>query len=153
MFKEFREFAIKGNVIDLAVGVVIGAAFTKIVDSFVTDVLTPPLSLVIARVNMANLFVALDGKHYASLEAAQTAKAPILAFGLFINNVISFLLVAFAVFLLVKGINRVRRELEALEIEALKAELKAPPPPDPAARQIEQNERIIALLEKLASKE
>ena len=106
MFKEFKEFAMRGNVIDLAVGFIIGAAFGKIVSSLVQDVMMPPVGLVLKRVNFSNLFVALDGKHYDTLVEAQKAAAPTLNYGLFLNNVMDFLIVAFCVFILVQQVNR-----------------------------------------------
>lgn len=112
VFKEFREFAVKGNVIDLAVGFIIGAAFNKIVMSLVNDVLMPPLGLLLARVDFTNLFVSLNGNEYASLSQAQQAGAPTLNYGIFVNNVIGFLITALAVFLLVKFINRIKRREE-----------------------------------------
>ncbi len=113
MVGEFRKFIVRGNVIDLAVGIVIGAAFTTVVKSFVDDILMPPIGRLTGGVDFANLFMPLDGKHYASLEAAKTAGAATVNYGLFINNVIAFLIVAFAVFLLVKSYERVRRQEEA----------------------------------------
>ncbi|MBM3115436.1 large conductance mechanosensitive channel protein MscL [Jeongeupia naejangsanensis] len=114
MFKEFKEFAMRGNVIDLAVGVVIGAAFGKIVDSLVKDVIMPPLGFLIGKVDFANLFLTLsEGKipgPYASLDAAQKAGAVTLNFGVFINTMISFIIVAFAIFLVVKAMNKLKRE-------------------------------------------
>ena len=110
MFKEFKEFAVRGNVIDLAVGVIIGAAFGKIVTSLVDDILMPPLGMLIGRVDFTNLFVDLSGGNYQSLEQAKEAGAPTINYGLFFNNVLSFLLVAFAVFLIVRWINRLRRQ-------------------------------------------
>ena len=109
MFKEFKEFALKGNVLDLAVGVIIGAAFGKIVTSLVEDIIMPPLGFLVGKVAFANLFLNLSGKPVASLEAAKKAGLPVIAYGQFLNNVLNFLLVAFAVFLLVKQINRFRR--------------------------------------------
>jgi large conductance mechanosensitive channel len=106
MLKDFRDFAMRGNVIDLAIGVIIGAAFGKIVTSLVNDVLMPPLGLLLGKVDFSNLFVTLNGTHYNSLADAKTAGAPTLNYGIFINNCIDFLLVAFAVFLLVKQVNR-----------------------------------------------
>jgi large conductance mechanosensitive channel len=106
MFKEFKEFAMRGNVIDLAVGFIIGAAFGKIVSSLVQDIIMPPIGLVLKKVNFSNLFVALDGNHYDTLADAQKVAAPTLNYGLFINNVIDFLIVAFCVFLLVQQMNR-----------------------------------------------
>jgi large conductance mechanosensitive channel len=109
MFKEFKEFAMKGSVLDLAVGVVIGAAFGKITSSFVADVLMPPLSLLLGRVNFSNLFVTLSGETFATLEEAKKAGAVTLNYGLFLGTVIDFVFIAFAVFILVKQVNRMRR--------------------------------------------
>lgn len=108
MFKEFKEFAMRGNVLDLAIGVIIGAAFGKIVTSFVGDVLMPPIGLLLGKINFSNLFIPLDGKHYVSLQSAKDAGAPTLNYGLFINSVIDFLIVAFVIFLVVKSLNRLR---------------------------------------------
>lgn len=110
MFKEFKEFAVRGNVIDLAVGVIIGAAFGKIVTSLVDDILMPPLGMLIGRVDFANLFINLSGGSYQTLEQAKEAGAATINYGLFLNNLLSFLLVVFAVFLLVRWINRLRRQ-------------------------------------------
>jgi large conductance mechanosensitive channel len=109
MWKEFREFAMRGNVVDLAVGVVIGAAFGKIVSSLVNDILMPPLGLLLGRVDFSSLFINLSGTHYASLAEAKAAGAATLNIGVFINTVIDFLIVAFAIFLLVRQINRWQR--------------------------------------------
>jgi len=106
MLKEFREFAMRGNVVDLAVGVIIGAAFGKIVSSLVSDIIMPPLGLVLGQVDFSNLFLNLSGKHYGSLADAKAAGAPTINYGIFINSVIDFLIVAFVIFLLVRGINR-----------------------------------------------
>jgi large conductance mechanosensitive channel len=106
IFKEFRDFAARGSVIDLAVGVIIGAAFGKIVTSLVSDIIMPPIGLVLGHVDFSNLFVSLSDKHYDSLAAAKQAGAPTLNYGLFINNVIDFAIVAFVIFLMVKQINR-----------------------------------------------
>jgi large conductance mechanosensitive channel len=106
MFKEFREFAARGNVIDLAVGVIIGAAFGKVVTSLVNDVIMPPIGLAIGRVDFRNLYISLDGRTFPSLAEAQKAAAPTINYGLFINTVLEFLIVAFVVFLLVRQINR-----------------------------------------------
>ena len=108
MLKEFREFAARGNVIDLAVGVIIGAAFGKIVNSLVTDIIMPPIGMALGRVSFVDLFIALDGGSYPSLEAAKAAGAPTINYGLFINNIVEFLIVAFAVFLVVKQVNRLK---------------------------------------------
>ncbi len=106
MLKEFREFIMRGNMIDLAVGIVIGAAFTTIVNSLVKDIIMTPIGLILGHVDFSNLFIALDGKSYPSLKAAQDAGAATLNYGLFITNVINFLIIALAVFLIVKLINR-----------------------------------------------
>ena len=117
MFKEFKEFAVKGNVMDMAVGIVIGAAFGSIVTSFVNDVIMPPVGLLLGNVDFTNLFLVLkEGKipaPYANLAAAKGAGAVTMNIGVFINTIISFLIVAFAVFLVVKNVNRLKREKEA----------------------------------------
>ena len=117
MFKEFREFAVKGNVVDMAVGIIIGAAFGKIVDSLVKDLIMPPIGLALGKVDFANLFVVLKAGAqtgpYLSVEAAQKAGAVTFNYGLFINAIIAFMIVAFAVFLLIRGINRLKREEQA----------------------------------------
>ncbi|MFN3653242.1 MAG: large conductance mechanosensitive channel protein MscL [Armatimonadota bacterium] len=110
MFKEFKEFALKGNVLDLAIGIIIGAAFGKIVTSLVNDVIMPPIGLLLGRVDFSDLFAPLNGQSYPSLTAAKAAGAPVVAYGAFINTVLEFLIVAFAVFLLVRSINRLRRQ-------------------------------------------
>jgi large conductance mechanosensitive channel len=109
MFKEFREFAMKGNVLDLAVGIIIGAAFGKIITSFVSDVLMPPVGLLLGKVDFSNLFINLSDQTYPTLKAAKDAGAATLNYGLFLNSVIDFLIVAFAVFLLVRQINKLKR--------------------------------------------
>ena len=106
MLKEFKEFAMRGNVIDLAVGVIIGAAFGKIVSSLVEDVIMPPIGRLLGKVDFSGLFINLSGKTYESLAAAKAAGAATLNYGLFINTVINFLIVAFCVFLLVRQVNR-----------------------------------------------
>ena len=106
MLKEFKTFAARGNVIDLAVGVIIGASFGKIVSSLVSDVIMPPIGMVIGRVDFKSLYVALNGQSYASLADAQKAGAPTINYGVFLNTVLEFVIVAFAVFLLVRQINR-----------------------------------------------
>jgi large conductance mechanosensitive channel len=108
MLKEFREFINRGNVIDLAIGIVIGAAFGTVVKSFVDDVLMPPIGLATGGVDFSELYVNLSGVEYASLAAASEAGAPLIRYGLFINNVLSFVIVAFAVFLVVRAYNRMR---------------------------------------------
>ena len=113
MFKEFKEFAMKGNVLDMAVGIIVGAAFGKIVTSFVSDVLMPPLGLLLGKMDFSSLFVNLSGKHYATIAEAKAANAATLNYGTFINTVIDFLLVSFAVFFLVKQVNRLKRQPQA----------------------------------------
>ncbi len=118
MFKEFREFAMRGNVVDMAVGIVIGAAFGKIVSSVVADVMMPPIGLLLGGVDFSNLFAVLkDGAAkpppYLSLADAQAAGAVTLNYGLFINQIIGFVIVAFALFMVVKGMNSMRRQPEA----------------------------------------
>jgi large conductance mechanosensitive channel len=102
---EFKQFVMKGNVVDLAVGFVVGAAFGKIVTSFTNDILMPPIGLALGAVDFSNLFINLGAKHYGTLAAAKAAGAPTLNYGLFINTVIDFLIIAFAVFILVKWVN------------------------------------------------
>jgi len=114
MLKEFRDFAARGNVIDLAVGVIIGAAFGKVVASLVADLIMPPIGMALGRVNFSNLFVSLNGVSYPSLEAAKQAGAPTINYGIFLNTMIEFLIVAFAVFLLVKQINRLKKPAPAV---------------------------------------
>jgi large conductance mechanosensitive channel len=122
MLKEFREFAMRGNVIDLAVGIIIGAAFGKIVTSFVNDVLMPPIGLLLGNADFSDLFVNLSmDASYESVAAAEAAGAPIIKYGLFINTVIDFVIVAFAIFLVIRTMNRLKKKQEA-----------APPPAPPA---------------------
>jgi large conductance mechanosensitive channel len=113
MWNEFKKFAIQGNAMDLAIGVIIGAAFGRIVASLVEDVLMPPLGLIIGKVDFSNLFLSLTGQHYDSLAAAKAAGAPTLNYGIFLNNIINFLIVAFAIFILVQQINRLRSAPQA----------------------------------------
>jgi large conductance mechanosensitive channel len=108
MMKEFREFAARGNVVDLAVGVIIGAAFGKIVTSLVNDIVMPPIGMVIGRVDFKSMFVPLNGQHYATLADAQKATAPTINYGIFLNTVLEFLIVAFVVFLMVRQINKLK---------------------------------------------
>jgi len=116
MFKEFKEFAMRGNVVDMAVGIIIGAAFGTIVKSLVSDIIMPPIGLLLGNVDFANLFVVLKpgttAGPYASLADAQAAGAVSINYGAFINTVISFIIVAFAVFLLIRGINKMKRQKE-----------------------------------------
>ena len=135
MWKEFREFAVKGNVVDMAVGIIIGAAFGKIVDSLVKDLIMPPIGLLLGKVDFANLFVVLKPGAapgpYLTVEAAQKAGAVTFNYGIFINTMISFMIVAFAVFLLVRAINQLRREEQAKT-----AEPAAPPEESALLREI-----------------
>jgi large conductance mechanosensitive channel len=121
MLKEFKEFAMRGNVMDMAVGIIIGAAFGKIVTSLVNDVIMPPIGLLMGNVDFSNLFVNLNmDATYASVAAAQEAGAPIIKYGLFINTILDFVIVAFAIFLVIRGLNKLKKKQEA-----------APPPPPP----------------------
>lgn len=122
MLKEFKEFAVKGNVVDMGVGIVIGAAFTSIVKSFVADIINPVIGVVTGGVDFSNLFINLGSGDFDSLKAAQETGAPTINFGLFINAIISFLIVAWVLFLVIKGINELKRK----EQEA-PAEPEAPP--------------------------
>jgi large conductance mechanosensitive channel len=117
---EFRDFAMKGNVLDMAVGIIIGAAFGSIVNSLVKDVIMPPVGMIMGGINFADMFVALDGKTYATLAAAQAAAAPTINYGLFINAVINFIIVALAIFLLIRQVNEAR---------------KKPAPPEPNSKE------------------
>src|SRR6266446_1153952 len=110
MWREFREFAMRGNVVDLAVGIILGAAFTTIVNSLVNDIIMPPLGLLIGGIDFSNFFVTLKGGSHPTLEAAKAAGAVTVNYGLFINAVIRFVIVAFAIFILVKQINRLKSE-------------------------------------------
>ncbi|UCD19133.1 MAG: large conductance mechanosensitive channel protein MscL [candidate division WOR-3 bacterium] len=116
MFKEFKEFAMRGNVVDMAVGIIIGAAFGTIVKSLVSDVIMPPIGLLLGNVDFSNLFVVLKegpaAGPYASLTEAQAAGAVSINYGTFINTIISFIIVAFAVFLVIRGINKMKRKKE-----------------------------------------
>jgi large conductance mechanosensitive channel len=119
MFREFREFAMRGNVVDLAVGVIIGSAFGAIVNSLVSDIIMPPIGFLLGKVEFSNLYILLSKGDpvgpYASLADAQSAGAVTLNYGLFINTLISFIIIAFAVFLLIRAINRLQREEEVAE--------------------------------------
>ena len=121
MLKEFKEFAMRGNVLDMAIGIVIGAAFGKIVTSFVSDILMPPIGLLLGGVDFSNIFLVLSGGSYDSLEAAKAAGAATWNVGVFINTVIDFLIVAFAIFLVVKAVNNLKRK-------------EAVPPPAPSEK-------------------
>jgi len=113
MLKEFKEFAMRGNVLDLAVGVIIGAAFGAVVTSLVGDIIMPPVGRLMGDFDFKDMFYALDGKTYLSLDAARKLGAPVIAYGNFINSIINFLIVAFAIFILVKQVNRFKRPAPA----------------------------------------
>jgi len=113
MFQEFKKFIMRGNVLDLAIGVIIGAAFGKIVASMVNDILNPIIGLAVGRIDFSNLFIALNGQHYDTLAEAKAAKAATLNYGVFVNTVIEFLIVAFVIFLIVKQVNRFKKPEEA----------------------------------------
>jgi large conductance mechanosensitive channel len=113
MFKDFKEFVMRGNVIDLAVAFIMGAAFGKIISSLVDDVIMPPVGLALGGVDFSNLFVSLSGQQYATLAAAKQAGASTINYGLFINTIITFVIVAFAMFMMVRLVNRMRRQPEA----------------------------------------
>lgn len=128
--EEFKTFAMRGNVIDMAVGIIIGAAFGKIVDSLVNDVIMPPLGWLMGRVDFSKLFFVLplngQWEHFDSLDAAKAAGAVTINYGVFINTIISFLLVAFAVFLLIKGINKLRADKKTEDDNAAPATKECP---------------------------
>jgi large conductance mechanosensitive channel len=113
MLKEFRDFVMRGNVVDMAVGIVIGVAFGRIVMSLVNDIIMPPIGLLLQGVDFANLYVALRGGPYASLAAAKAAGAPTINYGVFLNTIIDFIILAFVVFLLIRQLNRMQRPQEA----------------------------------------
>ena len=135
--KEFRDFAVKGNVVDMAVGVIIGGAFGKIVSSLVADLLMPPIGKLMGGVDFTDLFVTLGPEKYPTLEAAKAAGAVTLNYGLFLNNVINFVIVAFSVFLMVKALNNAKKKEEA-----------APSAPPPVPREVVVLEEIRDLLKK-----
>lgn len=113
MLQEFKEFAMRGNVLDMAIGIIIGAAFGKIITSFVNDILMPPVGLLLGKVDFSNLFINLSGQPYAALAEAQAAGAATINYGVFLNTVLDFIIVAFVIFLLVRQVNRLKREPEA----------------------------------------
>ena len=115
MMKEFKEFVMRGNVLDMAIGIVIGAALGKIVSSFVDDILMPPIGLLLGKVDFANLFINLSDKPLASVAEAKAAGAPIIKYGLFFSTVLDFLIIAFAIFLVVKQVNLLRRQEQAAQ--------------------------------------
>jgi len=134
LLNEFKQFAMRGNVVDLAVGLILGAAFTTIVNSLVNDIIMPPVGLIIGGIDFSDFFVTIKGGQYATLEEAKKAGAVTINYGLFINSVVKFVIVAFAVFLLVKQVNRLRRT--------------EPPPPVKPSRQEELLAEIRDLLKQ-----
>jgi len=113
MLKEFKEFIMRGNVVDMAVGIIIGAAFGKIVTSFVNDILMPPIGLMLGKVDFSNLFINLSGQHYPTVAAAKAAGAATLNYGIFFNTMLDFIIIAFAIFLLIRQVNRMKRPAPA----------------------------------------
>ncbi|MEL7022418.1 MAG: large-conductance mechanosensitive channel protein MscL [Pseudomonadota bacterium] len=125
MLSEFKKFAMRGNVVDMAVGIIIGGAFGKIVSSFVKDVIMPPIGMLMGNVDFSQLFVNLTDANYATLAEATEAGAPVIAYGQFINTILDFVIVAFAIFMAIKVMNRLKKEEE-----------EAPPaPPEPSAEE------------------
>jgi large conductance mechanosensitive channel len=136
MLKEFREFAMRGNVLDMAIGVIIGGAFGKIVSSLVSDVLMPPLGLLLGKVDFSSLFINLSGTPQPSLAAAKAAGAPTLNYGVFLQSVLDFIIIAFVIFMLVKQVNRFKKE--------------APPaPPAPPAGPTTQEKLLMEIRDAL----
>jgi large conductance mechanosensitive channel len=115
MFKEFKEFAMKGNVLDMAIGIIIGAAFGKIITSLVSDILMPPIGLLLGKADFSSLFLNISGQSYPTIAAAKAAGAATVNYGVFIDTIINFLIVAFAIFLLVKQVNRFKRQPPAAD--------------------------------------
>ena len=113
MIKEFKDFIARGNVMDMAVGIIMGAAFTAIVNSMVGDLIMPIIGMITSGVDFADKFVALDGQAYANLKAAKDAGATVITYGVFVNAVINFLIISFVVFMLVKGVNKLKKQAEA----------------------------------------
>jgi large conductance mechanosensitive channel len=147
MWNEFKTFILRGNVMDLAVGIIMGAAFTSIVSSLVQDIIMPPIGFALGGVDFSDIFITLAGGEYPSLAAAQEAGAATINVGVFINAIINFLIVAVAVFFLIRGVNRLmemgRREEEA-------AEEAAPAEPEPMEKLNDSIERLITVLESQA---
>jgi large conductance mechanosensitive channel len=127
MLKEFKEFAMRGSVVDLAIGVIIGAAFGKIVTSFVNDIVMPPIGLLLGKVDFSSLFFSLTEQSYPTLAAAQAAGAPVIKYGVFINTILDFVIVAFVIFMVVRAMNNMKKK---------EAALPAPPPPPTAEEKL-----------------
>jgi large conductance mechanosensitive channel len=126
MFTEFKKFIMRGNVLDLAIGVIIGAAFGKIVTSVVNDLLMPVIGLAVKGIDFSNLFISLNGQHYDTMADAKKAQAPTINYGVFLNTVIEFVIIAFVIFLIVKAVNKIMPPLPP------------PPPPPPATKECPQ---------------
>ena len=142
MFKEFKEFAMKGNVMDMAVGIIIGAAFGKIISSFVSDVLMPPIGLLLGKVDFSSLFINLSGTAYPSIAAAKDAGAATLNYGVFLSTVVDFLIVAACLFAVIKAMNMAKKRFE-------KEQAAAPvTPPAPPASEIYLKEIRDALVKR-----
>jgi large conductance mechanosensitive channel len=137
VMQEFREFAMKGNVIDMAIGIIIGAGFGKIITSLVNDVIMPPIGLLLGNADFSDLYINLSGTAYTSLAEAKAAGAPVIAYGLFINTVLDFAIVAFAVFIMIRQVNRLKR----------KEEVKTSAPPAPS-----REEQLLAEIRDLLKK-
>jgi len=116
VFKEFKEFAMKGNVVDLATGVIIGTAFGKIVSSLVNDIIMPLISVVTGKIDFTNLFISLDGQKYATLQMAKEAGAATLNYGVFLTNILDFIIIAWAIFIMIKQINRFKKSETIVEV-------------------------------------
>jgi len=127
MLKEFKDFIARGNVMDMAVGIIMGAAFTAIVNSMVGDLIMPVIGVLTSGVDFADKFVALDGNSYANLKAAKDAGVSVMSYGIFINAVINFLIISFVVFMLVKGVNKIKAAAEKEEKDKAAAAPPAPP--------------------------
>ena len=126
MLEEFKKFAMRGNVVDMAVGIIIGGAFGKIVSSFVNDVIMPPIGMLMGNVDFGSLFINLSGTEYASLAAAEEAGAAVIRYGAFINTLLDFVIIAFAIFMVIRAMNKMK-----------KAEEEAPPaPPEPSKEEV-----------------
>lgn len=123
MFNEFKQFISRGNVVDLAVGIIVGAAFTGIVNSLVADIIMPPLGMLMGGIDFKDYFFSLSGTHYDTLKAAKDAGAATINYGLFLNQVINFLVVSFAVFVLVKNVNRLRKQQESTPAPTPRSEI------------------------------
>lgn len=120
MFKEFKEFAMRGNMLDLAVGIIMGAAFGSVVNSLVNDVIMPPIGSMISGIDFKSLYISLNGQAYGSAEEAKKVGAPVIAYGMFLNNIINLLIVSFVVFLLVKQVNRLKKPVDAPQAPSTK---------------------------------